>query len=231
MLPDNWLVIDPQDFEHKQYLLLDFLKKGDLEFKEFKLYPYLGEAIKHYTNLIHFKNNKEKLKSSFPKELIGIDFESMTLVYQELLDIPNDLDLVDDLVDYSLPKLNRLIKIGVGLYDKIENDINMVEFGVGLNQDCGYLFLNNSDILVYQYELSKIKDHTGSSILKTKLTKTYPKSNASTYTAIKDDITRHSEWVKPTTYIVDCELDYPINEAVLPIVKRGLIRTLLQHQK
>ena len=35
----NWLFDEPIDFEHKQYVLLDFLKYCDKKIEKFEVYP------------------------------------------------------------------------------------------------------------------------------------------------------------------------------------------------
>ena len=38
-LDTNWILQEPIDLEHKQYVLLDYINKVDKDFDNFKLYP------------------------------------------------------------------------------------------------------------------------------------------------------------------------------------------------
>ena len=55
----EWLYSDPVELEHKQYLLLDFLKKCDEKIEKFELYPLYSEVSLQLAN-IHAINSEFK---------------------------------------------------------------------------------------------------------------------------------------------------------------------------
>src|SRR6056300_869207 len=58
-LPLDWILQDPIDMEHKEYVLLDYISKVDKELEEFRLYPTFQELSLHLANL---RSISEKLK-------------------------------------------------------------------------------------------------------------------------------------------------------------------------
>lgn len=72
MLSLDWYKEAPIDFEHKNYLLLDYLSKIDTSYSQLKLSPYLLWTEKLVLELEAFKVNLEIFESSLKKELVGI---------------------------------------------------------------------------------------------------------------------------------------------------------------
>ena len=46
-LETNWLIQEPIDLEHKQYVMMDYISKVNKDFDEFKLYPSFQELTLH----------------------------------------------------------------------------------------------------------------------------------------------------------------------------------------
>jgi len=51
----NWFIEGYVDFEHKKYVLLDYLQQINRHFDRNHLYPNLTDLIYHYNNLLIFK--------------------------------------------------------------------------------------------------------------------------------------------------------------------------------
>jgi len=110
-LPLDWILQEPIDMEHKEYVLLDYISKINKELDTFNLYPTFQELTLHLANLnsisgklkrIHLKNEPEDvddeilLANIVYKELSG--FESNEL--KEIVKISKDAN--DRLKDYFL---------------------------------------------------------------------------------------------------------------------------------
>ncbi|HTB31081.1 MAG TPA: hypothetical protein VK808_03595, partial [Bacteroidia bacterium] len=83
-LGDNWLTEKHIDFEYKKYVLLAFLQQVDKDFELQKLYPSLREIIRHYRQIVAFKDKKDELFNAFPAKATDIDSEKMQLVYEKI---------------------------------------------------------------------------------------------------------------------------------------------------
>ncbi|MBK6833207.1 MAG: hypothetical protein IPG89_02580 [Bacteroidetes bacterium] len=55
-LSKDWLTEQHIDLELKQYVLLAYLQEVKESYQATKIYPYLGELIEHYKNLLLIKN-------------------------------------------------------------------------------------------------------------------------------------------------------------------------------
>ncbi|MBK6835034.1 MAG: hypothetical protein IPG89_12470 [Bacteroidetes bacterium] len=55
-LSKDWLTEQHIDLELKQYVLLAYLQEVKESYRATKIYPYLGELIEHYKNLLLIKN-------------------------------------------------------------------------------------------------------------------------------------------------------------------------------
>ena len=47
----DWVFQEPIDFEHKQYVLLDFLQKMDKQLQNLKLYPNFQQISLHLASI------------------------------------------------------------------------------------------------------------------------------------------------------------------------------------
>jgi hypothetical protein len=65
----DWFLKKPIDFEHKKYVLLDFLKKVDEDFSFGKIYPSFTEVAFQMASVQNFLRNRKyfSLKKEFTK--------------------------------------------------------------------------------------------------------------------------------------------------------------------
>lgn len=115
MLSLDWYKEAPIDFEHKNYLLLDYLSKIDTSYSQLKLSPYLLWTEKLVQELEQFKINIQMFESSLKKELVGITL--FGLKWKEI-ERTDELKEIYEIVDYSKPILEVKIKIGYKLFNK-----------------------------------------------------------------------------------------------------------------
>src|SRR6201989_2983946 len=84
-LSQNWFIEGSIDFEHKKYILLDYLQEINSHFDRSRLYPNLTDLIFHYNNLLDFKRNKTVFQQAFPQRLTKADIEALKLTYQKMV--------------------------------------------------------------------------------------------------------------------------------------------------
>ena len=115
MLSLNWYSEAPIDFEHKNYLLLDYVMKVDESYSNLKLSPYLLWTEKLVMDMEIFMTMHNNLKSEIRKTFDRI--EGFTIVYSEL-ELPKEVLEIFEIVEYSKPILESKIKIGYRLFKK-----------------------------------------------------------------------------------------------------------------
>ena len=85
----DWVFQEPIDFEHKQYVLLDFLQKMDKQLQNLKLYPNFQQISLHLASI----------------NLITEKGQYLTLT--RLLKDPDDEILISDLLANSQPLFTK----------------------------------------------------------------------------------------------------------------------------
>ena len=82
-LAPNWITEGLIDFEYKKYVLLAYLNFIHQNFDEKLLYPFLADLIFHYQNLLSLKENKDKTKESFNKQIKKLDLENFKIEFEK----------------------------------------------------------------------------------------------------------------------------------------------------
>ena len=229
-LTNNWVTEGLIDAEFKQYLLLAYLQNVESDFDELKIYPHLTDLNDRLNELNLIKKTKLNLFNHFDKEVTGIDLKQQKILYKNKETESEIFKTIDEIIEFSIPKINDMLNIGKGIFDRIWSDIKIVEMGIyNENRNYGYLILPNLfDMNVYQYELNILSYQNNDRILMTKLIKIYQNIFNINYKKIILDIKTESKQVNPPIFIVDSIIKYPLVESLLPISKRKLIRILSQ---
>src|SRR3954462_1136002 len=93
----NWFIEGSIDFEHKKYILLDYLQEINRHFDKSRLYPNLSDLIFHYNNLLDFRNNKTALQQTFPQRLTKADIDAVKLTYQKIVQDDNSMAEIESI--------------------------------------------------------------------------------------------------------------------------------------
>ncbi len=117
MLNLDWYCQTPLDFEHKNYLLLQYLKSVDDSYSNHILSPYLLWTEKLVKELQEFTTKTKFLETNLKKEIESVDLSHMKIVRKEISK-NDEIKIVFEIVEYSTPLLNSKIKLGYKLLDK-----------------------------------------------------------------------------------------------------------------
>jgi hypothetical protein len=117
MLNLDWYCQTPLDFEHKNYLLLQYLKSVDDSYSNHILSPYLLWTEKLVKELQEFTTKTKFLETNLKKEIESVDLIHMKIVRKEISK-NDEIKIVFEIVEYSTPLLNSKIKLGYKLLDK-----------------------------------------------------------------------------------------------------------------
>lgn len=231
-LSENWLTENLIDFEYKKYVLLGYLQKVKEHFNEQKLYPDFAELIAHYKNLISIKNNTSLLEKRFKKNIKGIDYESLTLVYENIIN-DDSLDELKQIIAFSEPLLIDELKKGKSIFDFAEQHISTGHIGIlPIYKKEGYFMLypfQAKQVQVYYYSLSKLnllqQEVFG---LNSSYFNTYSISLSQPIDKIKLDIIDvNPQMPNPAVYLFKANTRLPNEETFLPIAKRLLYKNLV----
>jgi len=231
-LSQNWITEGLIDFEYKKYVLLGYLQNVSNNFNDKKLYPFLSELILHYKNLMALKESKNAIAESFPKKISKVDFERFVIEYKKLIKDDQYMEEIESIVNFALPKVEQNLKDGKELYESYEDKLDIFPVGlVSLYKDEGFMFLkprDKSETRIYEYKVTIFENHDESYRgLRTKLVRTYQSSITNTYESAKRELIKSNDkYDNPATYVVECSLNLPFKETLLPIAKRTFIRYL-----
>lgn len=229
-LSETWFAEGYIDFELKKYTLLSYLQQITRYFDENKLYPQLADLIFHYNNIVAFRENKKHLKEHFPKKLTGMQMEKLQVLYEQMIADTELMQELEDIIHYAAASMKTTITSGTEIYEFVEGNLTITPIGLlPLDVQEGYFFLsagNSRSTRVYEYRLSIFEKHSEAfrSIRTTYLDLTH-RSMANTYEAIKYDLIKSRNHLpNPAVYSIETELSFPVEETLLPIAKRSLVK-------
>lgn len=238
-LNPDWMFNDPLDFEYNKYTLLGYLQKCEKEFDRFEIYPNFVELSLHLANIQSLgKENTllltNKQFTSYDDEILLKDLypqKPRPLTTDEIVEL-------DKTIRYSGGKLFDAFNIAKSLwnigYDSIE--INLKHGKKNLDGSIGFVF--HKDVLdgtyyVWEYLVkTDLNQYNNSNIT---LKKLYVGNLDDT--SIKDVILTKSKSIKKSNIIdfpifeAKSDKKFPIDQTLLPIIKRKILAFFYQHRK
>src|SRR5215218_7125977 len=229
-LSETWFAEGYIDFELKKYTLLAYLQEINSHFGENKLYPQLADLIFHYNNIVAFRENKKYLQEQFPKKLTGIQIEKLQILYEQLIQDNELMQELEEIIHYAAGVMKTTITSGTEIYEFVEGQLTISPVGLmPLDVQEGYFFLssgNTKNTWVYHYQLSffEKKEERYRSI-KTACIDRLQRSFSNTYENIKYGLIRaHNHLPNPAVYSIETGLTFPVEETLLPVAKRSLVK-------
>lgn len=233
-LRPNWFFEDLPDFEYKKYVLLAYLQDVHQQFHETRLYPALSDLVFHYRNLTSFAEQKQAIYDSFPERLSEIDMKNLRMAFTKVMSNDELMNHLEEVVTYSIPELKKHLDEGKEIYDFIEKEISISPVGIlPIYRNEGYMIVRDGDkpeIRVYEFSVkffSHEAEHYRS--VQTEYLTSYRRSFVNTSENIKIDMIRHRRKLpNPATFSVESTYGFPLEETVIPVAKRMLIKYIEQ---
>jgi hypothetical protein len=229
-LSETWFAEGRIDFELKKYTLLAYLQEVNKYFDENKLYPQLADIIFHYNNIVAFRENKKYLQEHFPKKLTGLQMEKLQVIYEQMLEDDELMQELENIIHYSASRIKKTISNGTEIYEFVEDKICITPIGlIPLDTKEGYFFLSAGNVKstrVYHYRLSIFEKHDERyRSIKTRFIDNWVRSFSNTYENIKSELIRTlRDLPNPAVYSIETDLNFPVEETLLPVAKRRLVR-------
>ena len=232
MLSETWFMEGYIDFELQKYRLLAYLSEVNKYFNETKLYPQLSDVIFHHNNLIAFRDNKKFLQDQFPRKLDQVNMQKLELMYEQMLADDELMQELESITNYGLERLKGTIDNGAEIYDFVEKKTRIEPIGImPLYKNEGYMLVRYgqySEVRAYNYTIT-LFEHQDASYkgVKMQYVDTWSRSISNTYENIKRAIIKTIRTLpNPAVFSIESELDVPLDETLLPIAKRMLVRHL-----
>ncbi|OKL38474.1 hypothetical protein [Pontibacter flavimaris] len=229
-LPVNWLTEGLLDFEYKKYLLLAYLQAAKAEFGKQRLYPIFSDLIMHYRNLRQVKEHKQLVYEKFPQRISRADFEKLELVYEKIVQDDETMEQIEEIIQYATPLFGQALEEGKELYDFVERHLEITPVGITpIYHNEGYLFLESlpgRETLVYSYLITVFENtyekYRG---IQTQHLQTVRRGLTLTHEHLKIQLIKErKELPNPATFAAVSTLPVPLEQSLLPIAKRSLVK-------
>ena len=116
MLKINWYFESPIDFEHKNYVLLSYLKEIDESYSYHKLSPYLLYTEKLVQDMKKFEEVEWKFTNSLWTPIVS--FSLQTGIRRREVQKGDEIKEIIEIVHYSIPLLQSKVNLGWKLLEK-----------------------------------------------------------------------------------------------------------------
>jgi len=206
-LRPGWFLHGLWDEEYQRYRLLAYLKHVQVAFFAQRLYPPLSDLVESYEEL-----------------------RSLAQAQQNTAVLEESTDTLYKIIQFAIPKLEESIQEGQQIYDLIERHLQVEVVGlIPLYKAEGYLFLRRGGekvVRAYRYEIRPIQDKEGLVGIRLEPVEEFVFSILATpFTILRERLLKaHKDLPTPLTLVVESPLEVPLQETLLPIIKRNLPR-------
>jgi len=229
-LDNNWLTDGLIDFEYKKYVLLAYLKNIRQNFSINKLYPFLSDLILHYQRLKRLQKDKMEISNQFPTALNLDELMAQKLKFDRLIKDDDVSRELEEIILFSVDKMKDTLIEGKEIYEIVEGHMEIVPIGItALYQNEGFMFIDHTGkgpLFVYRYKITVFENAEDKyRAIHTHLIDKVKKSISTTYEQVRMNLVhKNRDFSNPATYLVNSRYTYPMEETVLPVAKRLLVR-------
>lgn len=211
-----WFMEEPIDLEHKQYLILGFIKKANDNFKADIIDPYLFDVKYHMGNLECFITTRCLLP---PKGREINDMEDERLKwFDKLSEESKEVKEIMEIAKWAHKKLQASYKKGAESWKTIEASLKMFFIGdIPTTIEKGYIFIRyggSSIVEVWEFYYDNKKKS-----LDIKLHSYKDMGGKSDYGDVKFELGIESEMISPAFIGIESSRIFDTKKSVLPVVK------------
>ncbi len=213
-LTQTWFLNPPFDLEHKQYVLLAYIRDAKKVFESNKINPYFDDVRGHLKNIECYNSIRGLLKKD-GEDFTKADQKAMDYI-SKLPDNHPDRMEVAKIVKWSMEQLKDLQKQAGDTWKYIENSLAMSFIGVKPKRvHGGYMFIRYpGSWIVETYKFWVEKDQVLTEFVG------YDENKTSTY---DDVIVRYSGVHEDYAYIaVEPTKPFNTKDGLLPVVNQVL---------
>ena len=162
-LKTDWLLQEPIDLEHKQYILLDYISKVNEDLADFKLYPSFQELALHVASINRIKEKGQYITLNREPQDPDDEILITDLDYHKIYGSEENLKEVLNIVDYSLDKLTELFLVAKSIWTLLYDNVSIKivhnsPLDTKYKPGKGFFYLiYDEELHVYQYQFTKLK--------------------------------------------------------------------------
>jgi hypothetical protein len=233
----NWLFQEPIDLEHKQYVLLNYLKKLDKNLNSFKLYPQFQEISLHLAsiNLLIEKGQILTLNRTLKDPDDEILISDLIPVDCPLLSKEDILE-VYQICKYSSTKLTDYFNHAKAIWDIVNDTVSIdpVQNSKNIDPKQGLFFLDyKSKTYLYEFIVKPIKKDAVETKCHIKRICECPKGNFDEkLKEVKKPLIKNLQDPKVHSKLIVFRINHndnhPLKETLIPIAKRKMMNYMIQ---
>lgn len=238
-LETDWMFQDPIDFEHKKYVLLNFLKKCDENLNNLKVYPTFIELSLHLANTQSLIKNNSIIYTEKILETVDDELMLMDLKYKLQPTFDNEeKNEIKKMINYSSNKLFDYFNLAKSIwsygFDSVA--VNVKKNKRYLKSLRGFICYQdtfNKHDIVWEYLMKKINKKKNDSKIVFNLIFSGSSNEVKLSHIIENNRNVFSsldieEINKLPIIQITSKENFPFEETLVPIFKRKLFSYLMQ---
>lgn len=221
------------DWETNRYTFLQTLRtwKGDI--RKNKLYPAIDFSWQLQSKFNTILSENIESKFWLEREVKGAFIDDKLVLLEKAHHINHQLDKLIDFVKWGLEENLNLLNEAIIIKDFVAENISIKPLcNVDKYRGKGFILIPDNAIKVYKiylYELSinwQIDEPV--EFLELEMLRSIPQEIFSESPEILLDnfVDFTQNLYDPMVYICECEIDFPFNETILPVVKSKLLESI-----
>jgi hypothetical protein len=220
----NWIFEEPIDFEHKQYILFNYLKHCDRKIDKFEVYPIYTELSIHLANLQSISSDFKSIY--FEKKIENVDDEILIsdLKYKPI-SITNESDFneLNEIIKFAGQKILNYFNIVKSVWTIVYDSISVkVIQEKNLSENIGYFYNEkNNERHLWKYQIEKRERLTIDSkmnVIPVKLSEETQNNFVFNFDMEK----------KLPIFELKAVYDFPLESSLLPAFKRKILNYIIQ---
>lgn len=226
-LSTDWLFVDPIDYEHKYYVLLDFLKFCDDKIEKFELYPLFSEMSLHLANLQVISS---EAKYIILNKKFGVIDDEILINELKFTPIPEfteeQTSELDKMLKYAGPKFYEYFNVIKALwtltYDSVS--IKLINEKENQNLEVGVFYtISGKNKKIWKYVTGGVDVVKHDSKFAVQLL-----FDGETRKSINTILKEHKEDTNQAIFELTSSNDLPFENTLLPIFKRKVLSYIVQ---
>jgi hypothetical protein len=222
-LPLDWILQDPIDMEHKEYVLLDYISKVDKELEEFKLYPTFQELSLHLANLRSITEKLKRIELKVVPEEVDDEILLNNISYVNLTGFTNDeLKEIVKISKDASGRMKDFFLIAKSIWSIVFDSVLVIQKNKHFkitekNYKEGFLYFEyDNKKYFYKYNINKIDPKFDEKKCTFKLLNK----------GSKIDI--ESKLESSVVFVANFDDEFPLEGCLLSIIKRKVINYIAQ---
>lgn len=222
-LPLDWILQDPIDMEHKEYVLLDYISKVDKELEEFKLYPTFQELSLHLANLRSITEKLKRIELKVVPEEVDDEILLNNISYVNLTGFTNDeLKEIVKISKDASGRMKDFFLIAKSIWSIVFDSVLVIQKNKHFkitekNYKEGFLYFEyDNKKYFYKYNINKIDPKFDEKKCTFKLLNK------------GSEIDIESKLESSVVFVANFDDEFPLEGCLLSIIKRKVINYIAQ---